>query len=183
MKFGICILVGGKSSRMNFHKAELKINDQTFLERLCLECKEYEYKYISLNKKQNYSYDGYINVYDEFEEIGPMGGIVSCFHQSDVDALFVCSCDMPFLEKNIIEELYSQLDDYEGIFIEDENHLYPTCGIYTRKMLAKMEDMIQNHNYRLFQCIKNSHVKVILIHDTKCLLNINTIEDYRKIYD
>lgn len=186
MKFGVCILVGGKSSRMNFNsKADLVYNGKTFLEILTEEFQFFSNKFLSINTKQNYHLKGYTNIVDEYEEIGPMSGIVSTFHQSDVDALFVCSCDMPFVKKEMVEFLFEQLDGYDCIFFEDANHTYLTAGIYTRKMLPILETQIQKKDYRLYRCVKLSNMKILKVEecmiDPSYLRNINTLEEYQTL--
>ncbi len=185
MKFGVCILVGGKSTRMKKTKADLMYRGKTFLSILCDEFKDFDYKYISMHDQQKYEIDGYINVVDEYKEIGPMGGIVSTFHQSDVDVLFVCSCDMPFINKEVVLYLMQKLENEDGIFLKDENHVYITSGIYTRKLLPVFENQIRNRDYRLYYSIRNQNIKTIDIHktniDAKVVLNINTDDQYEDL--
>ncbi|MDO4465698.1 MAG: molybdenum cofactor guanylyltransferase [Bacillota bacterium] len=186
MKFGICILTGGKSSRMkSFPKADLTLHNKTFLEILAEELSVFENKYISQNASQSYHYTGYQNVIDEYNEIGPLAGIVSTFHQSDVDILFVCSCDMPLIKKELVYFFLSKLEDYEGIFFEDEKHTYTTAGIYTRNLLLTMEEQIKNQDYRLYPILKRHQIKYLLVSDyamdDDMFMNINTPEEYQNI--
>lgn len=185
MKLGICILVGGKSSRMDFPKANLIYHNKTFFEILCDEFQSIEYKFISLNFKQHYQRDGYVNIYDEYEQIGPMSGIVSTFHQSDVDVLFVCSCDMPFVNQKVLYCLLQELNQRDGIFLKDDEHTYMTAGIYTRKLLPFFESQIEKKDYRLYKSLQNQNIGYIHVNKTNIdphiLLNINTKEDYQKL--
>lgn len=186
MNFGVCILVGGKSSRMNFQaKADLKLNDRTFLEILAQEMYSIPFKYLSVNPSQQYVMEGYTNIVDEYPSIGPMNGIVSVLHQTKVDALFVCSCDMPFVNMDVVNILYEKLEDNDGIFLQDENHTYLTAGIYTRKLLPILEKQIEKKDYRLYRSVKMGNIKLLNTKDTnlepELLMNINTLEDYQTL--
>lgn len=120
MKLGILILVGGKSSRMNgFDKSQLTYQNRSFLDILTLEFDAFEYKYLSDNQSMKHYHNNYITIKDEYDEIGPMGGIVSAFHQTKCDALFVLACDNPFVSQDMAYLLYSYLENYDGVFIED----------------------------------------------------------------
>ena len=179
MKLGICILVGGKSTRMKQSKADLIYQNQSFLDRLTTTFQDYEYKFISMNDKQSYHYNGYTNIIDEYDEIGPISGIVSTFHQSDVDALFVCSCDMPFIQKEVVDYLVSFLEGYDGVFLQDEQHTYMTTGIYTRSLLPVFESQIEKHRYGLYKTVLNQKIRTVPVLDAMDVRNINTIEEFQ----
>ncbi|MCF0105931.1 MAG: molybdenum cofactor guanylyltransferase [Holdemanella sp.] len=182
MEIAVVILTGGKSTRMGMDKAKLVIENQTFLERICDEFKEYPYRYISDCKNGNHSIDGYRTIWDEYENIGPMNGIISFFHQVNMDVVFVTSCDMPYMKKEIVEKLYAYLNEYDGVFVKENDHLHPLGGIYTRKMVERIEQQIMNKKYSLYTCIKNSNVCILDIDaikiDKKMYLNINNREIY-----
>lgn len=180
-KFGILILAGGLSSRMNYQpKALLNYQGKTFIQQSANTFTNYPNKYLSINPTQDLYLEDFGIVVDEYDNIGPMSGIVSAFHQTDLDQIFVCSCDMPLINTAFVQQLLNQLDDYDGIFIEDNDHIYMCAGIYTRKMLPELEKAIEEKNYRLYRIAKSCNTKFIR-GDTSCLVNVNTIEDYEKL--
>lgn len=186
MSLGILILTGGKSSRMNgFDKSQLMYQNQTFLEKLCQEFHSYQYKYISDNQNRKHKSDDYQVIVDEYQEIGPISGIVSAFHQTDMDYLFVVACDMPYMTKQLLEILKKQINDYDGIFVYNQKYLYPLGAIYSRNMLTVMEKHIQDRKYSLISCIQECHVLKLSLEqldiDEHVFDNINTIQDYKNI--
>lgn len=186
MKLGVLILAGGKSSRMGgFDKSQLTYQNQTFLDKLCEELSVYKYKYISDNQIQKHHYDGYMRIQDEYQKIGPISGIVSTFHQTNMDYLFVVGCDMPFMKKDVVLVLKKYIDCYDGVFVYDHNHFYPLGAIYSRAMLPIMEKHIQEKQYSLMKCIEEAHVCQLSLDQLNidhCVYhNINTIEDYKNI--
>lgn len=186
MKLGVLILAGGKSSRMNgFDKSQLIYQNQTFLTKLCHEFQDFPYKYISDNQNRKHHHEGYITIVDEYQEIGPISGIVSTFHQTDVDYLFVIACDMPFITKDILLLLEKFIKCYDGVFLYNQQRLYPMGSIYSRKMLSVMEKHIQDKKYALMSCIHESHVLKLSLKelniDEHIFDNINTMQDYKSI--
>lgn len=188
MKCGILILAGGKSRRMHGkNKAQLTIQGETFLSHILKQFACYEHRYLSTNEQYPNEYPNTEKIIDEYDDIGPIAGIVSAFHQSDIDAFFTIGCDMPWVNKELAEELFSKLSQYEGVFVRDDEHLYALGGIYTRAMLPLMEIQITQGDYRLQQCILQSDVYFIDKKDSTCttdiLENVNTPEDYRRLFE
>ena len=78
MEICALVLAGGKSSRMNGNnKAFLKYKSSTFIESIISELKDFNKIYISVDNKEKYKNLNYELIEDEFEEIGPIGGIYS----------------------------------------------------------------------------------------------------------
>lgn len=188
MKYGILILAGGKSSRMQGkNKAMLQIQEETFLSHICKQFESFEHVYLSTNKKEPYVAIDCKKVYDEYDEIGPMAGIVSAFHQSDIDAFFTIACDMPWIQKELAYELFVKLSDYDGVFVEDNVHVHALGGIYTRAMLPRMEMQIAQGDYALMHCIQESNSLRLHMDDISCTSNVfenvNTMQDYQRLFE
>lgn len=118
MDIGALILMGGKNSRMGGNiKGFLKIKDITFLEKIIKDLECFSNIYISINK--NFSYEeikefenmGLKVIVDEYKDIGPMGGIYSALKNCKEQYLFITGCDMPNINKYLIEELKVHIED------------------------------------------------------------------------
>ena len=179
MRKAILLLTGGTSKRMGKDKAFLTIKNESFLNQW----KDCDVRYLSDNILNKHHIEGYDLILDEYNDIGPINGIVSCFHQTDVDTLFVVACDMPYMTKDVMNVLYDCLESYDGIFLKDKDHLYSLGGVYTRKMLPIMEQQIVDKQYSLYQIIRKCNVRIIDVDtmdiDKNTLMNINTIEEYK----
>ena len=182
----IGILAGGKSTRMGQNKALLQLNNQTIIERLTEELGDIKTPIISCAEKG--LYENYSNrvVYDQNNDIGPIEGIRQLLIESDDEYVFVCACDMPFVNKDLVKYMSEYVSsDYDCYVINDGDRLQPLCAIYSKKLLPLIEKLINENKYKLFEIISNSRTKVIDLEyskfDKKIVKNINTKSDYFEI--
>ena len=178
------ILSGGKNSRMNYKtKAFLKINGDTFINRILLAIADYEEKIISCNNFKAYKdfKNEALLVSDSFKEIGPIGGIYSSLKKSSFSHALIVACDMPFLNKDILNYL-GNYDFKEDALIPVVNgKIEPLCGIYKKSSLKIIESMIKDKDYKLMNLLKNLNTKYLDIKDNDNFLNINNPEEYSEL--
>lgn len=178
------ILSGGKNSRMNYKtKAFLKINEDTFIHRILLAIADYEEKIISCNNFKAYKdfKNEALLVSDSFKEIGPIGGIYSALNKSSFSHALIVACDMPFLNKDILNYL-GNYDFKEDALIPIVNgKIEPLCGIYKKSSVKIIESMIKDKDYKLMNLLKNLNTKYLDIKDNDNFLNINNPEEYSEL--
>lgn len=178
------ILSGGKNSRMNYKtKAFLKFNGDTFINRTLLAVADYEEKIISCNDFKVYKdfKNEALLVSDSFKEIGPIGGIYSALKKSSFSYALIVACDMPFLNKDILNYL-GNYDFKEDALIPIVNgKIEPLCGIYKKSSVKIIENMIKDKDYKLMNLLKNLNTKYLDIKDNNNFLNINNPEEYSKL--
>ena len=178
------ILSGGKNSRMNYKtKAFLKFNGDTFIHRTLLAVADYEEKIISCNDFKAYKdfKNEALLVSDSFKEIGPIGGIYSALKKSSFSHALIVACDMPFLNKDILNYL-GNYDFKEDALIPIVNgKIEPLCGIYKKSSVKIIENMIKDKDYKLMNLLKNLNTKYLDIKDNNNFLNINNPEEYSKL--
>lgn len=129
------ILVGGKSSRMQEHKAHLMMHGR----RQWQVCEDTLRPYCqSVLFSTSPQLDVPITVEksrlieDIFvKPIGPLGGIMSAFNREDDQSYFVLACDLLFFDKNAVEFLLARRDSRKlaTVFL-NEDKIEPLCGIY-----------------------------------------------------
>ena len=87
---------------------------------------------------------------DVYEDIGPMGGILSGLIRCREEALLVVPCDTFGVDASMGRRL---LDAYERtgrpVFFQDRNKIFPFPGIYTKSMLPAMERQRKAGIYRM----------------------------------
>lgn len=180
---GCVLLMGGKSSRMGEDKAFLKYKEQYFWERIAKEMEGIARTYLSLASKEKAPRTHYEIIEDEYKEIGPIGGIHAGLKYAKEDFLFFAPCDIPTLNHMLIRKVIKEVSsEYEGVVLASKaGKVYPTVGIYSKKLLDVLEFQIKQKDYRLMNLVRNYRVKVVPIdtlginHD---LININTKLDY-----
>lgn len=111
---------------------------------------------MSVEEESPYRHLGLPLVADQWEEIGPMGGICSGLLQCPEEALLVLACDMPMVDRQtiglLVKAYYEQeAGDRQIVIAETEDGLHPLCGIYPRHVLPMMQELIGQGNYRMIQ--------------------------------
>ena len=151
-RLAAAVLIGGHSTRMGRPKESVVIegDGRTFLDRICDEvdaCADRLLcaRYLSLRREQNAQRDGYIPVEDEYDDAGPMGGIISVLtaaRRDGCDAVLVLACDLIRYDRN---EMTKICERYRGEDIlmtrTDRQDLQPLASIYS----AAMTDVLRSH--------------------------------------
>lgn len=179
------VIMGGQNKRMNGnHKAFLKLGNDTFLYHIVHALSPCHSIYLSVDQRDKFSHLTLPLIEDYYEAIGPLGGLYSALKEVPQDYLFVTACDMPFITRDFVSYMLSQLHtDTECVVLCDESgFFYPLGALYSKSLIPKIESMIKDQNYRMQYLIKLAKSRVIPISETpfsKSLLrNVNTPEDY-----
>ena len=193
MDIGALILMGGRNSRMGGNvKGLLKINEVTFLEQIVGVLEDFSTIYLSVNKKfsseeiKKYEEMGLSVIVDIYDDIGPMGGMYSSLKNCKEDYLFITACDMPFINKDLINELQANIKNNIDVVLFSKNKLlYPLGAIYSKNVLSSMKELIDNKEYKPLKLIRNSNFLELLLEDTDLsddvFKNINTPEEYEQL--
>ncbi|MGV3025981.1 molybdenum cofactor guanylyltransferase [Clostridium thermobutyricum] len=183
IKCSAIILAGGKSSRMNYNpKGLLKFKDKKFIDREIEALKDFSEIIISSNDERiNNEYKSFHIIKDIIKDIGPMGGFYSCLNEIKEEKSIIVSCDMPFLNRDILNKLGSINFEEDCLIPLVNGEIEPFCGVYKKKILEDIRKNIDDGNYSLRRFIKTLNVKFICIEDNNNFININTVEDYNNL--
>lgn len=194
------ILSGGKSSRMGEDKALLKVGAKTIIEIIIDKLKPFCNEIIiSADEIDKYSQFGYKVVPDKFKNSGPIAGIYSSLLKSNTERNFVISCDLPLVSQKIIERLINYNSTKEILLPVTDGMYHQLCGVYSKSVLENAESILnaevesgrkgeeekgrkRNTSVkRLLDISQVDFVDVNSISGENEFLNMNTIEDFRKI--
>lgn len=186
MKISAGILAGGKSSRMGKNKALLTINQRRFIDKIADELGSFSEVLISAADKGDYEDMGLEVVYDGHRDIGPIEGIYRILSAAKEEYVFICAADMPFITKELVQYMTEFVcSDYDCYVMEDDEHIHPLCGIYSKRMLDKVCACIESGDYRLMRLLDSVRTKYIKLEytsfDKRVVKNINTRAQYREL--
>lgn len=185
--------MGGKNSRMGGSiKGFLKINDVTFLEKIISGLEDFSNVYLSVNKKfssqeiKAFEDMGLTVIVDMYDDIGPMGGMYSSLKNCKEDYLFITACDMPYINKDLINELKANVKENTDVVLFSKNKLlYPLGAIYSKSLIPFMEELIIKEEYKPLKLIRNSNFIELPLENTnlsdEAFRNINTPEEYYEL--
>ena len=188
LDLGCVVLAGGKSSRMGQDKALLSYQGGSFLERICQTLDDFTDKYIARGPYE-VSPKGLDEEWkiigDHFPEKGPMGGLEAALSSCESKALFVTTCDMPLLQKSLVDAICREYsDDLDALVVQTTNgRIHPLCGVYHTRVLPVIRQMLEKDNCRLMGLLDQLQVCYLQLDDkmAKQVTNVNTREDLQKL--
>jgi molybdopterin-guanine dinucleotide biosynthesis protein A len=184
------ILAGGKSSRMGVNKSFLKLGNQTIIERIVNLMKSIFTEVIIItNTPDEYKFLKLPLYEDLYKWKGPLAGIHSALTHSQTEKVFVLSCDVPLMSKEIIEYIIEYKTDKSILFCEAAGFHQPLVGIYSKKILSAIEKFISDNEIgdkSFHQFLKKVDVEIIhpeklSFYNDEIFFNVNRPEDYAYI--
>lgn len=162
------ILAGGKSSRMGYDKAFIKIGGKAIIERTTETLKPlFDEIIIVANEPAKYSRFDLKVVKDIKPDCGPLSGIHSGLVNSDTQFNFVVACDMPFLNPSLIKFLCLKIDGYDGVVPIIKDKPQPLHAIYSKSLLPLLEDALEGGDYALHTILNKANIKISELSDFK----------------
>ena len=189
------LLMGGKSSRMGADKAQLLFDAQPFWKKIAQELSLCGKVYLSVDQsRDSAALEGYPYLRDQIPDIGVMGGLYTAFRTVPEELLFVCACDMPFMDHRFVRWMLNRWEAevrkgarWDGIVIcGDDGRAYPTAALYHRRIQQKLEECVQNRLLRMNTFVREETNMLLLPMQEvtafrTCFQNINTPDDYRQM--
>jgi molybdopterin-guanine dinucleotide biosynthesis protein A len=181
------VLAGGKATRLNGeNKAFLKVGGKTNIEKfLSVTAGIFGETIVVAREPEHYcNFENVKVVTDIFKNIGPLGGIHAALKNASYDAVFCFSCDMPFLDREIILDEIAEFQRSEcGILVPKiGDFIEPLHSVYSRTLSDTIEQHISGgKDYSIRSIFPVTVVKYWDIADNyrnrKAFTNINTRHD------
>ena len=143
------VLAGGLSSRLGHDKALIRLQNgevADMLARTVALLWEVADNVVVIGRQQ----PGYTCLPDIDPGNGPMGGIATALASSPGSACLVLSCDLPFMEKSVLEHLAAKRDQRpSGTLVtayqqEDTGHTEALVAIYEPESLPLFQHCVTN---------------------------------------
>ena len=174
------VLIGGKSSRFGEDKYNFKVNGKTMLQHQ-IALLETCFDKVLISSNDINKVDLSVNVVlDKYSDLGPVSGIYSLLNCIGVDFLFVLSCDVFGVNKELVKDLCSEIEKYDCVILENKGRLEPLISCYKKTMLSVFKQSIKEGDYKLLNSIKKSNFKVLKRENIE-IFNINYKEDLKQL--
>lgn len=181
------ILAGGRSSRMGQDKAALrygsKMQSEHCAELLSGLC---EQVFLSIRRDQasDPGYQEFPQLHDRYENVGPMGGILTAMQTFPDVAWLVLACDIPCVNREGLLELIKRRNPAKmatafqraGAGIPD-----PLCTIYEPQSRIPIQAALEREELSPAKLLERLDIEILLPPSDDFLRNINTPEAYRQI--
>ncbi len=208
-KFSAVIVAGGLNSRMGGrNKAFLEIGGKTILSRLIGTLQHYFDEILIVTKKPM-DYIDYINlnvqtannisnsqiksctirtVTDLYGDRSSLTGIHAGIYHAKNHFSFVTPCDAPFIQPQLIRLLIDSIEPNSDLIIPHyDGHYEPLCALYSKHCIAKIEELLNLGDYRIYNLFHKVNVKTISKEELKkadskmlSFFNVNTPESLQE---
>jgi len=197
MAYSAIILAGGRGKRMGYREKALMVVNRKLLITYVLERLEKVVDDIIISVRDmaqgellNSMLPGHTYAYDEFENKGPLSGILSGLTLCRNEFCFIAACDMPFINENVVKMLFRMSESHDAAIPRwEDGFLEPLHSVYrcetmireTRKAIESGESIIlapiirMNVNYIDIENIRKIDTNL------RTLININTPEDMERL--
>lgn len=191
-EFSVIILAAGKSERLGFPKLSLKYDDnQIFIEHIVNEYLEFGCKEVILvlNKIGNNSLREnqvilpekvkiVINEHPDWHRFYSLKiGVKSL---SEIQPVFIHNVDNPFVNHEVLMELFNHIEKADYLSPEfDGKGGHPI--MLSLKIIHELRT-IQEDQKHLKEFLNQFSKSKIKVNDEKVLVNINTMDEYRKYF-
>jgi len=181
------ILAGGKSSRFCGNKAFAKIAYKRLIDRIIAELKAVLSKIILVtNTPHEYCTLAVDLVSDIIPGRGPLSGIHAGLIASPFELNFIAACDMPFINKDVVAYLVSQVAFSDDVVVPViGEYPEPLAAVYRKTCIRPIEDCILAAKYQVKSFYPAVNVKyvpekeLIKFGGEKSFFNINTRDDFQ----
>lgn len=182
------ILSGGNNSRLNTDKALLQVGQKTIIEREIAVLSTIFIKIIIVtNSPEKYKHFKADLVSDLIPGNGPLGGIYSGLTMSEDEHNFVVSCDLPFLNANLISYMKEIIHKADVVIPKYNGFLEPLHAFYSKSCLPTVKKFLDQNDLRVqsfFTEVRVKHIDKTVIErfDPRGVVffNVNTEENLKR---
>ena len=190
MRVGGIVLCGGQSRRMRRAKAWLPFAGELMLPRVVRLLREAvePVVVVAAAEQEVPPLPGEVAIVrDEEKNRGPLQGLAAGFAAlaGQVDAAYLSSCDVPFLQPAFVRRLIDLLGDHVICVPHVGEHQHPLAAVYRVEVLDVVHRLLLEDRLRtgfLFEAVKTRVVGEEDLRDVdptlQTLRNLNTPEEY-----
>jgi len=175
----VIILAGGKSSRMGQDKGLMLLNGKPMIEYIIEIAKQISTEIIIVANNDSYLKFNLPVYKDEFLDKGPLAGIYTGIKNANTEKNLILSCDVPYIQKDLIEFLISNSEKNEITVSLFQDKLHPLIGIYTKSCMPVIIDHIKRNELKVTTIFEKLKTKLLDVNkfDSSNFRNINTEND------
>jgi len=144
MTIGI-ILAGGRSRRFGEDKAFFQINGRPMV-RIVADVlgTVFDQVIVAGGEPNQYAEIGLTCFPDPVKEKGALGGIYNAFVNTSADSIFLCGCDMPLVQADVIRLILDNANDSDIVLPVVDGVRQPLHAMYRRTISPVVEELIHD---------------------------------------
>ena len=174
------ILTGGKSTRMKTDKALINYHGKSQIEH-CYDLLKTQCNEVFVSSQENqWSPEATKHIpllFDEFINLGPMGGILTAMKKYPQTAWLVLAVDLPYVNKETLADLIENRDPFKMSTCY-KSHSFkggvePLCAIYEPKIYSHLFDYLGLGYSCPRKALMNAEIQQVELKNNSALDNVN----------
>lgn len=179
------ILAGGRARRFDGRdKSALVVDGRTILDRQIAELSAVEGLDTILIVGGGVTHPAARTIGDLAPGSGPLGGIhaaLTAAARTDADAVFVVACDMPYITRALVAELFDLAREADLVLPQTDAGCHPLCAVYTRACLEPIARRLADRRLKVMDLVEDVRTRVVTP-DHRLLANVNTPGEFAALH-
>jgi molybdopterin-guanine dinucleotide biosynthesis protein A len=98
--------------------------------------------------------------------------------------VFIIPVDSPLVKEDTIMQMIANSNENYDVTICADNHkVHNLIGIFDRKIIPQIEEMLQNNNHKINHLLSQKlKTRIIYFEDSEQFINLNTPDDLKKVH-
>lgn len=161
MQATAAILAGGNSTRMGTDKALLNWDGRPLLAHIAAQLHGwFDHVVLVANQPERYRFANLPAVPDGNPGMGPLGGLEAALRAAQHPYLFLCACDMPFLNEALVRHLVSLAGDpFDAVVPWVGGRAEPLCAVYAASALPAVQALLRSPDRKLHTLLSQLRVR------------------------
>ncbi len=140
----VAVLAGGRSSRMGVDKSFVPLLGKTLIDHVLERARPLGAQTILItNRPQDYAHLGLPMFRDVIPDKGSLGGLYTAVTYSPTEHTLCVACDMPFLNRALLEHLISLREGFDVIVPRINGFPEALHAVYSKACLGPMREKIE----------------------------------------
>lgn len=184
MKVTGVVLAGGKSERMGQNKALMLYKGRPLIQYILERLSTFTDQQMIIGEPSIYEQFGVPVYEDRYHGKGPLAGLHSALINSETDLNLVVGCDMPNIDRSVLDHLAKHVDEEYDAYVPIHNGMMePLFAIYHKRCSASFAQSLEKDVLKLSEAFKSVRVKFVQvgprteIDDLEVFKNINGPKD------
>ena len=181
--FGL-VLAGGQSSRMGKDKGSLIYHQEPQREYLANLMQPFCEKVFISCRKEQAIISNHDLLFDNYENVGPIGALLTAFEFNSEVSWLVIACDLPFMDENGIEFLIKNrsLAQIATVFQHPSTlEVEPLSAIWENSSYDILKKYFEKGFRSPKRVLQKNDVKLLKPENEKILMNVNYLKEFEAI--
>ena len=185
MQLQAFILAGGQSRRMGTDKSQLRLHNETFIDRIAAALEPVATSITLVGARQSHS--RFSTVADVYPGWGALGGLHAALAACSTEWAIVIACDLPLVSAPLFKHLLSLRQDHEAVVpVQSDGRPQPLAALYRiQPCLPRATKLIETGHRRPLDLLELVNTRWVPFTELRNLdqaerffVNINTPDDY-----